>query len=78
MLRFLRALTKPQQEKFAATVGTTRTYLYQLAAQPNPNPNLQMALAIRRESERIAKEVMTEPLSLEDLLIGVPPQPTKK
>ena len=74
MLRFLRALTKPQQEAFAAAVGTTRTYLYQLAAQPNPNPNLQLALAIRAESLRWAKRVMTEPLTLEDLLVGAPPK----
>lgn len=74
MLRFLRALTKDQREAFAAAVGTTTTYLYQLAAQPEPNPRLRLALAIREESRRIAKRAMTEPLTLEDLLVGVPPE----
>lgn len=39
LLRFLRALTKEQREAFAAAVGTTTVYLYQLAAQPEPNPS---------------------------------------
>lgn len=72
LLRFLRALSKEQREIFAAAVGTTTTYLYQLAAQPEPNPRLKMALAIREESRRLAKRVMTEPLTLEDLLVGSP------
>lgn len=73
LLRFLRSLTKPQQEAFAAAVGTTRVYLYQLAATQHPNPRLQLALAIRNESRVWAKRVMTEPLTLEDLLVGAPP-----
>lgn len=72
LLRLLRALTKDQREAFAAAVGTTTVYLYQLAAQPEPNPRLRLALAIREESRRISKRVMTEPLTLEDLLVGVP------
>lgn len=74
LLRFLRALTKEQREAFAAAVGTTSVYLYQLAAQPEPNPRLRLALAIREESRRIAKRVMTEPLALEDLLVGSKPE----
>ncbi len=74
MLRFLRALTKEQREAFASAVGTTTLYLYQLAAQVEPNPRLKMALAIREESKRIAKRAMTTPLTLEDLLVGVPPE----
>lgn len=72
LLRFLRALTKEQREAFAAAVGTTTSYLYQLAGQPEPNPRLKLSLALRDESRRIAKKVMTEPLTLEDLLVGVP------
>lgn len=74
LLRFLRALTKEQREAFAAAVGTTTIYLYQLAANTEPNPRLRLALAIRDESRRIAKRVMTEPLTLEDLLVGAKPQ----
>lgn len=70
LLRFMRAMTKEQREMFAAAVGTTTTYLYQLAAQQEPNPRLKLALAIREESKRIAKRLMTEPLTLEDLLVG--------
>jgi DNA-binding XRE family transcriptional regulator len=73
LLRFMRAMTKEQQEAFASAVGTTRVYLYQLAAQEEPNPRLQLALAICKESRRIAKRLMTEPLELEDLLVGSPP-----
>lgn len=72
LLRFLRALNKEQREAFASAVGTTTTYRYQLAAQPEPNPRLRLSLAIREETRRIAKKVMTEPLTLEDLLVGVP------
>lgn len=72
LLRFLRALSKTEREVFAAAVGTTTTYLYQLAGQPEPNPRLRMALAIRDESRRLAKHLMATPLTLEDLLIGVP------
>lgn len=72
LLRLLRAMSKDQREAFAATVGTTTTYLYQLAAQAEPNPRLKLALAIREESRRIAKRVMAEPLTLEDLLVGSP------
>lgn len=72
LLRLLRALTKEQREAFASAVGTTTVYLYQLAAQPEPNPRLKLALAIREESRRIAKRAMTQPLTLEDLLVGSP------
>ncbi len=75
MLRFLRALTKEQRDAFANAVGTTTTYLYQLAAQPEPNPRLKFALAVRDESRKYAKRAMTEALTLEDLLVGVPPDP---
>jgi len=72
LLRFLRAMDTDQRQAFARDVGTTTTYLYQLAAQPEPNPRLKLALALREESRRIAKRVQTEPLTLEDLLVGVP------
>jgi DNA-binding XRE family transcriptional regulator len=73
MLRWMRSMTKEQQEAFAAAVGTTRVYLYQLAAQEEPNPRLRLALAIVAESKRIGKRLMAQPLELEDLLVGVPP-----
>ena len=73
LLRFLRALTVEQQNAFAESVGTTRNYLYQLAAQAEPNPRLRMAMLIRDESRGWAKRVMTEPLTLDDLLTGAPP-----
>lgn len=71
LLRFLRAMTKEQQEAFAFAVGTTTNYLYQMAAQEEPNPRLRMALAIREESRKLSKKLMCEPLTLEDLLVGV-------
>ena len=74
MLRFLRSMTKPQQEDFASAVGTTRLYLYQLAGQPEPNPRLRLSLAICKESRRIHRKLMTGPLELEDLLIGTEPE----
>ncbi len=77
LLRFLRSMTAEQRKLFAAAVGTTTVYLYQLAGQPSPNPRLAMALAIRDESRRLAKRLMTAPLTLEDLLVGVPPDPEK-
>lgn len=70
LLRFMRAMTKEQNEAFAASVGTTRVYLYQLAAQPEPNPRLRLALAIREQSLLLAPRAMTDPLTLEDLLEG--------
>ena len=73
MLTFLRALTKDQRKEFAITVGTTTTYFYQIAAQVEPNPRLRLALAIRDESWRVAKTLMTPPLTLEDLLVGMAP-----
>ena len=77
MLRFLRAMTKEQREDFASAVGTTTVYLYQLAAQEAPNPRLSLALAIVAESKRIAKKLMTEPIALDDLLVGAPPTKPK-
>lgn len=70
LLGFLRALSKDQREAFAAAVGTTTVYLYQLAAQTEPNPRLRLALAITHESRRIAHKVKATPLTLEDLLAG--------
>ena len=70
LLRFLRALTVEQQNLFAAEVGTTRVYLYQLAGQPHPNPKLQLAMALVAASKKWGKRVMAEPLTYEDLLIG--------
>lgn len=72
LLGFLRALTVEQQKDFADSVGTTRVYLYQLAAQPAPNPRLKMALAIAEESKKWHRRVMAPVLTLEDLLVGVP------
>jgi hypothetical protein len=70
LLGLLRAMTKDEQEAFASAVGTTRVYLYQLAAQKEPNPRLRMSLAIVKESERLKKKFMWPTLRLEDLLIG--------
>jgi hypothetical protein len=70
LLRFLRALNVEQQHEFAAAVGTTRVYLYQLAGQPAPNPRLRMAMALVAESKKWGKKFMTAPLSFEDLIEG--------
>ena len=72
LLRFLRALTKEQRKQFAAECGTTEVYLYQLAAQPAPNPQLKLAIALVDCSKRYARRVMTEALTLQDLLVGRP------
>jgi hypothetical protein len=72
LLRFLRALTKEQRKQFATECGTTEVYLYQLAAQPAPNPQLKLALALVDHSKRYARRVMTDPLALQDLLVGRP------
>lgn len=71
LLGFLRALTVEQQNLFAESVGTTRVYLYQLAAQPHPNPRLRLALNIVQASKLWGKRYMAPPLALEDLLVGV-------
>jgi hypothetical protein len=73
LLGLLRAMTKDEQEAFASAVGTTRVYLYQLAAQKEPNPRLRLSLAIVKESIRLNKKFMSPILRLEDLLIGPPP-----
>lgn len=71
LLRFLRAFpSKSERVAFAQSVGTTEFYLYQIAAQPFPNPRLQLALALVRESKRLSRRLMAEPLTLEDLLVG--------
>lgn len=71
LLRFLRAFPgKSERKAFAQLCETTELYLYQIAAQPYPNPRLRLALALVRESKRMAKKLMTEPLTLEDLLVG--------
>ena len=70
LLAFLRLLDVPQQNAFASAVGTTRVYLYQLAAKEEPNPQLRLALALVMESARWAKKVGAKPLTLEDLLVG--------
>lgn len=73
LLRFLRCMTKEQREAFASATGTTMVYLYQLAGQPAPNPQLRLAKAIVKESNRIAKKLMTQPLTYDDLLVGPTP-----
>lgn len=73
LLRFLRCMTKEQREAFAAAVGTTTVYLYQLAGQATPNPQLRLAKAIVKESNRIAKKIMAQPLTYDDLLTGPTP-----
>ncbi|RVU45330.1 hypothetical protein [Rubrivivax rivuli] len=71
LLRFLRAFPgKPERKAFAEACETTELYLYQIAAQPYPNPRLRLALALVRESKKIARKLMTQPLTLEDLLVG--------
>lgn len=70
LLGFLRALTVEQQTLLAQSVGTTRVYLYQLAAQPAPNPKLRFALALVAESKKYALKAMTRELTLDDLLVG--------
>jgi len=66
-------MTKEQKEAFAAQVGTTLVYLYQLTGAERPNPTLRLARAIVKESERLSKKLMTEPLTYEDLLEGPVP-----
>lgn len=70
LLRFIRALDADQRKAFAAAVGTTEGYLYQLAAAPVPNPRLRLAMLLVAESKRLSKKVMTAPLTFEDLLVG--------
>lgn len=72
LLRFLRAMGPDTQlkEQFAADCGTTLVYLYQLAGQAKPNPSLRLAMALREHSERLARELCTQGLSFEDLLVG--------
>ena len=71
LLRYLRALgSVDQKEAFAAQVGTTLQYLYQMVAQPAPNPALRLALAIEAETFRTYRRFNTDPVKLTDLLIG--------
>lgn len=82
LLRFLRALDARargpngtvinQKKQFAAECGTTLFYLYQLAAQENPNPTLRLAKAIVQRSRAWSAKVMTDPLEMDDLLVGAP------
>lgn len=69
LLGLLRAL-EPDDRAFAADVGTTVVYLYQLAGQPFPNPKLRMAKAIVEHGRRYARKALSKPLSYDDLLIG--------
>lgn len=59
LLRFIRALDADQRKAFAAAVGTTEGYLYQLAAAPQPNPRLQQRL--RDEMARVRREIELDP-----------------
>lgn len=70
LLRFIRALDADQRKAFAAAVGTTEGYLYQLAAAPVPNPRLRLAKLIVEETKRLGKKVMSAPLTYDDLLVG--------
>lgn len=70
LLRFLRALDADQRKAFAAAVGTTDGYLYQLAAAVAPNPRLRLAMLLVSESKKLSKKVMAAPLTFDDLLIG--------
>ncbi len=70
LLRFLRALGADVRHAFAEAVGTTATYLYQLAGQPAPNPRLRLAMRIVAASEQFADKWMTDRLTYSDLLIG--------
>lgn len=81
LLRFLRALDARargphgtvinQKKQFAEECGTTLLYLYQLAAQKHPNPTLRLAMLLVARSRAWASKVMTDPLEIEDLLVGV-------
>lgn len=73
LLRFLRAMDPNERSAFASAVGTTPIYLYQLAAKEDPNPRLRLALAIVEQSALLAGPLKTEPLTLEDLLVGAKP-----
>jgi hypothetical protein len=70
LLGFLRALTIEQRKAFAAEVGTTVVYLYQMATNEEPNPKLRMAKRIVETSARYAGKTMTRPLGYDDLLVG--------
>lgn len=71
LLRYIRALGSiDQKEAFAAQVGTTLQYLYQMIAQPAPNPALRLALAIEAETFRTYRRFNTDPVKLTDLLIA--------
>lgn len=78
LLRFLRAMEPNERSAFASAVGTTTIYLYQLAANPEPNPRLRLALAITEQSHLRAEALKTEPLDLEDLLVGATPEEPDK
>lgn len=75
LLRFLRALTNEQRVALAEQIGTTRVYLYHLAAQPAPNPRLRLALDLVEASKPLAAKQMTPPLTLQDLLEGTDDDP---
>lgn len=76
LLGFLRALDPDQRKAFAAEVGTTVVYLYQLAGQPWPNPKLRLAMAMVEASARYASKAFgVRPLSYEDLLEGTASEP---
>lgn len=76
LLGLLRALDPDQRKAFAADVGTTVVYLYQLAGQPWPNPKLRMAKRIVEYSAKYASKALgVRPLSYDDLLVGTSSEP---
>lgn len=70
--RFLRALTPEQKKQFAKDCGTTLLYLHQLASAKRPNPTLRLTMDIVKHSQWLARKTMTNPLTIEDLLVGAP------
>lgn len=75
LLGFLRALDADQRKAFAAEVGTTVVYLYQLAGQPWPNPKLRLSRSMVQASAKYASKLGARPLSYDDLLVGTSDDP---
>ncbi len=74
LLRFLRAMPDDNcRDVLAEACGTTRLYLYQLAAQEVPNPRLRLAVALCEQSRIWGAALQVPPLTIEGLLEGRQP-----